>query len=78
MTLDDVRNLLRKRSASYKAHCGTGVRGWCTAHKVQASHATEFLKGKRGPGSDLLDALGLEWRITRKSKSKGEQNGRKL
>ena len=66
MSADDVRKLLLKRAAEYRTHRGFGLRGWCAEHGVSPTHASEFLNGKRGPTSNLLEALGLEWRITRK------------
>jgi hypothetical protein len=67
MTLDDVRKLLLRRSRTHIKYRGTtGVKAWCEAHGVAATHVSEFLNGKRGPTSDLLENLGLEWRIVRK------------
>lgn len=68
MTLESVRKLLLRRakgSAKYKN--STGVKAWCTENGVQNSHACEFLNGKRLPTTDLLEALGLEWRVMRRS-----------
>jgi hypothetical protein len=69
MTLDDVRKLLLRKAKQHSIYPGSsGLRGWCKAHGVVHSHVTEFVKGHRNPGSDVLDALGLEWRVMRKSR----------
>lgn len=60
MTLDKVRALLLHEIHS------TSLREWCEAHGVSATHTSEFLSGKRGPSPGLLDALNLEWRVSRK------------
>ena len=59
MTADEVRALMDKRVKP-------SLTEWCRVHGVAKSHASEFLNGKRLPTTDLLDALGLEWRICRK------------
>ena len=72
MTLDEVRMKLREEASEF---CGTGargakgfgLRGWCEHHGVAVGHASEFLNCKRGPTSDLLEALGLEWRVVPKT-----------
>ncbi|MCK1676614.1 hypothetical protein [Bradyrhizobium sp. 150] len=67
MTLDVVRKLLLRRALPFAARKNsTGVQAWCKAHGVSNSHACEFLNGQRNPTSDLLAALGLEWRVMRK------------
>lgn len=68
MTLDAVRNLLLRKCRPYAegTHTGFGLTPWCEAYGVARTHASDFLAGKRNPGSDLLDALGLEWVIARK------------
>jgi hypothetical protein len=69
MTLEQVRKLLLRRCKPFISGYGnsqTGIRPWCEAHGVASTHASEFLNGKRGPAPDLLDALGLEWRVMRK------------
>ena len=71
MTLDDVREMVRERASEYRGTGargpkGNGLRGWCEDNDVRIGHASEFLNGKRNPCSDLLDALGLEWRIVPK------------
>lgn len=69
MTLDAVRKLLLRRAKPHQKYRGTtGVKAWCEAHGVAAAHVSEFLNGKRGPMSDLLEALGLEWRVMRKAR----------
>lgn len=67
MTLDDVRRMLLRRAARYAKNKGsTGVRAWCGLHGVTTSHAFEFINHIRNPTTDLLNALGLEWRVMRK------------
>jgi hypothetical protein len=66
MNDEDVRDLLRLKMSGASLtskRCirkGTsGLSAWCNAHGVTKSHASEFLNRKRGPGLDLLNALGL-------------------
>lgn len=69
MTLDDVRKLLLRKCRPFISGHGnsrTGIKPWCKAHCVNTSHASDFLNGNRNPTSDLLEALGLEWRVMRK------------
>lgn len=62
MTENEVRILLRKAINDLG-----GVRAWCRAADVRCnSHVSEFLTGKRSPSSEVLDALGLEYRIVSK------------
>lgn len=70
VTLDAVRKLLLRKCKPYlsKDGRGFGLKGWCRAHGVASTHASDFLQGKRNPGSDLLEALGLEWRVMRKQR----------
>jgi hypothetical protein len=68
MTLDAVRKLLLRQTRTFAVYKNsTGIKAWCKVHGVANSHACEFLNGQRNPTSDLLDALGLEWRIMRKA-----------
>jgi hypothetical protein len=70
MTEDDVRSLLRKKLTKFVFRKGsTGLRAWCRQHGVASEHVSEFLSGVRNPASDMLDALGLEYRIVRKRKN---------
>lgn len=70
MTLDQVRALLLARAAKFKIRAReTHLGQWCKAHRVSKGHVSEFLNGKRLPTTDILNALGLEWRICRKRKS---------
>lgn len=67
MTLEAVRELLLRRAkGASRFKNAIGVKAWCKANGVSDSHASEFLNGQRLPASDLLEALGLEWRIMRK------------
>lgn len=67
MTDDQVRDLIRKRAARHAKRKGsTGITAWARAKGVTKSHLSEFLAGKRSPTTDVLDALGLEYRIVRK------------
>lgn len=70
MTLHAVRRLLLRKCKPYLAKNGKGfgLKPWCRAHGVAPTHASDFLTGKRNPASDLLEALGLEWRVMRKSR----------
>jgi hypothetical protein len=68
VTLDEVRKLLLRRAkGASRYRNATGVKAWCKVNGVANSHACEFLNGKRLPTSDLLEALGLEWRVMRKA-----------
>lgn len=70
MTLDEVRSLLLKKAEKSQVYRNTtGVRRWCEENGVQHPHVTEFLQGRRNPPNDMLDALGLEWRVMRKARS---------
>jgi hypothetical protein len=76
VTLDQVRELLLRRAAPFAANKGsTGIYGWCEAHGVNRTHVSDFMNAKRMPGNDMLDALGLEWRVMRKV---GERHARKV
>ena len=68
MTYDDVRLLVLQRAAPYKSARinATGVTRWCADHGVSSKTLTSFMSGKLGPGTDLLNALDLEWRIVAK------------
>jgi hypothetical protein len=67
MEPDHVRKLLLRRAKGFSRYKGnSGVGAWCKAHNVSRAHASEFLNGKRLPTTDLLNALGLEWRIMRR------------
>jgi hypothetical protein len=67
MTLEAVRKMLLQKTKQHAIYAGSsGLKGWCREYGVTHSHASEFVKGKKKPGSDLLEALGLEWRVMRK------------
>ena len=68
MTYDDVRLLVLERAQPYKSDRvrSTGVTRWCADNGVSSKSLTSFMSGKTGPGTDLLNALGLEWRIVPK------------
>lgn len=67
MTEDQVRALLLRRAKPFAVNKGTtGVRNWCEAHGVINTHVSDFLLGKRRAPNDLIEALGLEYRIVRK------------
>lgn len=68
MNLDQVRKRLLRECRPYVAKDGRGfgLKPWCRANGVASTHASDFLSGKRNPASDLLEALGLEWRVMRK------------
>jgi hypothetical protein len=77
MRLDAVRALLLRRAKGQSRYKNaTGVKAWCTANGVSNSHACEFLNGKRLPTSDLLEALGLEWRVMPKRRGVPVTNGK--
>jgi hypothetical protein len=73
MSFEDIRKILRAQIAEFqgtgaRGTKGIGLRGWCEENNVASGHASEFLNGKRYPASDLLQALGLEWKIVPKEK----------
>jgi hypothetical protein len=64
MTIDQVRDLVARAIEPYsKSERFSGLTRWCNEHGVCKSAASQFMSGKRGPSSDLLDALGLEWQL---------------
>lgn len=64
MTIDQVRDVLARAIEPYsKSGRFSGLTRWCNAHGVCKSAASQFMSGKRGPSSDLLEALGLEWQL---------------
>lgn len=68
MTPDDVREMLRREFAKHidGRKGSTGMTAWAVAWGVRKSHLSQFMSGKRDhPMTDVLNALGLEWRITR-------------
>jgi hypothetical protein len=71
LTYEDVRALVRARMSEFSGTGaagprGTGLRGWCEDVGLPSGHVSEFLNGKRGPPTGLLEVLGLEWTIRRK------------
>ena len=66
MTITHEQVYAKLKRAAAKAG---SIRKWCASNNVNASHAIEFSNGKRGPATDLLNALGLEWRIARKARA---------
>lgn len=70
MTLEQVRKRLLRVCKPYtsKDGRGFGLKAWCRANGVASTHASDFLAGKRNPANDLLEALGLEWRVMPKRK----------
>lgn len=69
-TEDEVRKMVLRRSVPFaRRQNSTGVRAWAVAHDIPTGHVSEFLNGKRGPCTKLLDVLGLEYRIVRKRRS---------
>jgi hypothetical protein len=70
MTEEQVRSLVLRRARPFAGRAGsTGVRAWAEAHGILTGHVSEFLSGKRGPATKMLNALGLEYRIVRKRKA---------
>ncbi len=69
MTEEQVRAMLLKQAGRVPTRRNsTGVTAWCRKHGVTTGHVSEFLAGKRGPSTDLLDALGLERSYSHKRK----------
>lgn len=79
VTEDDVRKLALQQARRYAgSRAGsTGLTPWATAHGVHKGALSLFMAGKRPPSADLLHALGLEWRIVRRSsaRSKAKRDG---
>lgn len=73
VTEDEIRDLVRKQASPYAtAKVGsTGVTIWGIMNGVHKGALSSFMAGKRAPGTDLLDALGLEWRIVPKACKRG-------
>lgn len=65
MTYDDIRLMLLEQAAPYKSDRvrATGITRWCAVNGVSSKNVTSFMSRKTGPGTDLLNALDLEWRI---------------
>ena len=53
MSGDDLRAAMKKRFEAMSA------REWCRLTGCVHSHVIEFMKGKRGPPSDMLEALNM-------------------
>lgn len=67
MTEQAVRDLVLVRARRLARNRGSsGFTAWCLKHGVNKGHASDFMNGKKGPGSDLLKALNLEYRIVRR------------
>lgn len=64
MNEDDLRAAMRRRFTAMS------LREWCRLTSCNASHVSDFMRGRRGPPSDLLTALNLEIRYTRKRRAK--------
>lgn len=62
MTEDELRRSMEQRFESMS------LREWCRLTNCHAGHVSEFIKGKRGPPSDLLAALKLQVRYVRSYK----------
>lgn len=71
MEIEQVRHMVSRRAIKYAKNRGsTGLRAWCEANGINVAHASEFMNGNKNPGSDLLRALGLEWRVMRRNTRK--------
>lgn len=68
MTPAQVRKLLLQKSRPYRGRTGSGLTGWCRAHRLKLPMVSHFLSSRNGPSTGILNALGLEWRIVRKAK----------
>lgn len=75
MTDSEIRKMVLVAAAAYRGpHLGdTGLANWCRVHNLHRSAVSAFMRGRRPPAADMLDVLGLEWRLMRK---KSEQPGR--
>jgi hypothetical protein len=69
LTEDEVRTLVLERALPFAGTRpgSTGVIRWAKAHGVHKGALSLFMNGKRPAPADLLAALGLEWRIERRS-----------
>jgi hypothetical protein len=69
MTVEELRVLVRDQCREHMKpkKNSTGLSGWCLEHGLSKGQVSEFLNGARSPPPKMLDALGLEWRIVRKS-----------
>lgn len=63
---DGLREAMRER---FKA---MSMREWCKLTGCKASHVSDFLNAKRGPPSDLLQALNMEVRYVKKRPTNGK------
>lgn len=59
-----IRKLVRDAAKPFaRSEGSTGVTAWARRHNIAKGHLSEFLDGSRGPNSDVLNALGLQWAI---------------
>jgi hypothetical protein len=65
MTADELRAAMRKRFEAMT------MNEWCRLTGVSKSHLSEFLHGKRGPCSDLLNALNMRVDYVKNRRTKG-------
>ena len=76
MSEDDVRSMILRKSKPFARNKGTsGVTSWGVQHGISKGHLSDFMNGKRGCETKILEALGLEWRICRKRRKKEQTDG---
>lgn len=68
MTEDELRQSMEQRFQAMS------LREWCRLTGCHAGHISEFIKGKRGPPSDLLAALNLQIRYVRGYRTKVDES----
>jgi len=69
-----VRKLVLAAGAAFaeKREGSTGVTAWARRHNVNNGHLSQFLAGERGPDTDVLNALGLQWAIVSVQRAKAD------
>lgn len=66
LSADQLRAAMRRRFEAMS------IREWSKLTGCTASHISEFLSGKRGPPSEMLDALNLQIRYVKRRNAKGK------
>jgi hypothetical protein len=71
MTEDDVRQLLLRAAKPFAVNQNTtGVTDWARHYGISAGHMSQLMNGTHSAETKIWDALGLEWRIVRKTRTR--------
>lgn len=69
MTEADLRAAMQRRFEAMS------MTEWCRLTGCATSHVSEFMNGKKGPPSDMLNALNLEVRYIRRKRATLKETG---